>query len=208
MPAQPASRTTDARPGLRSVEPWEYPPRHASAGQSPVAVDEFRSLMSAFPTGVAVITTYGPDGLPRGLTCSSLASVTSEPPTLSVCLTTRGETLRALRARGAFAVNLLHDGGRRAAEVFAKPVSDRFDQVEWRPSPGAGLPWLVRDAFTTADCRVSDLIEVGDHTMVLGEVTGVVQESGTPLLYGVRRFAHWPGGAVPGARPAPEGVAS
>nr|WSW67722.1 flavin reductase family protein [Streptomyces sp. NBC_00995] len=173
-----------------------------------MAVDEFRALMGAFPSGVCVVTTYGPDGLPRGLTCSSLASVTARPPTLSVCLNTDGETLRALRSHGSFAVNLLHDGGRDAAEVFAKPVADRFDQVEWCPSPGAGLPMLVRDAFTTADCHVADLIEVGDHTMVLGEVTGVVQESGTPLLYGARRFAQWPGGAVPAARPSPEGVAS
>lgn len=208
MPAQSAPRTTDPRPGLRSVKPWERPTPPAFPERPPVAVDAFRSLMSAFPSGVAVITTYGPDGLPRGLTCSSLASVTSEPPTLSVCLTSSGETLRALRTHGSFAVNLLHDGGQDAAEVFARPVPDRFERVAWCPTPGAGLPRLVDDAFTTADCRVSDLIEVGDHTMVLGEVTGVVQESGTPLLYGARRFAQWPGGAVPGTRPAPEGVAS
>ncbi|WKX69489.1 flavin reductase family protein [Streptomyces sp. XD-27] len=171
-------------------------------------VADFRALMSAFPTGVAVVTTYGADGRPRGLTCSSLASVTADPPTLSVCLTTRGETLRALRAYGAFAVNLLHHGGQRAAEVFARPAANRFAEVEWCPSPDAGLPWLTRDAFAVADCHVSEWAEVGDHTVVMGEVTAVVQESGAPLLYGARGFAVWPGGEVPGPVPAREGVAS
>ncbi|MEU8916036.1 MULTISPECIES: flavin reductase family protein [Streptomyces] len=165
----------------------------------PVPADDFRSLMGAFPTGVAVITTYGTDDRPRGLTCSSLSSVTTAPPTLSVWLTTRGETLGALREYGAFAVNLLHDRGQRAGEVFAHPVADRFSQVGWRRSPEAGLPWLADDAFAVAECRVTKLVEVSDHTLVVGAVTGVTQDAGTPLLYGVRRFASWPGGEAPAA---------
>ncbi|MFG2092738.1 flavin reductase family protein [Streptomyces sp. NPDC048612] len=173
------------------------PPSAPDTATRPVPADAFRSLMGAFPTGVAVITTYGTDDRPRGLTCSSLASVTTAPPTLSVWLTTRGETLQALRAYGAFAVNLLHERGQRAAEVFAHPVADRFARVGWRRAPDAGLPWLADDAFAVAECRVTQLVEVSDHTLVLGAVTGVTQEAGTPLLYGARRFASWPGGGVP-----------
>lgn len=187
------------RPAVARSSPRPAPPASAA---------DFRALMSAFPTGVAVVTTYGADGRPRGLTCSSLSSVSADPPTLSVCLTTRGETLRALREHGAFAVNLLHHGGQRAARVFARPTENRFGQVVWRPSPGAGLPWLADDAFAVAECAVSALSEIADHTVVIGEVTGVAQEPGVPLLYGARGFAAWPGGMVPGPLAAPEGVAS
>ncbi|AWN28680.1 flavin reductase family protein [Streptomyces libani] len=175
------------------------PPSAPDTATRPVPADDFRSLMGAFPTGVAVITTYGTDDRPRGLTCSSLSSVTTAPPTLSVWLTTRGETLGALREYGAFAVNLLHDRGQRAGEVFAHPVADRFSQVGWRRSPEAGLPWLADDAFAVAECRVTKLVEVSDHTLVVGAVTGVTQDPGTPLLYGARRFASWPGGEAPAA---------
>ncbi|MGH3530178.1 MAG: flavin reductase family protein, partial [Pseudonocardiaceae bacterium] len=51
-----------------------------------VTPDDFRTLMSVFPTGVAVVTTLGQDGSPQGMTCSALASVTPYPPTLLVCL--------------------------------------------------------------------------------------------------------------------------
>ncbi|WP_079193872.1 flavin reductase family protein [Streptomyces sp. CB02923] len=182
-----------AVPDASRLLPWQ----HRDTVGTPVPLDGFRALMSAFPAGVAVITTYGSDGDPRGLTCTSLASVTAEPPILSVCLNTRGETLQALCDRGAFAVNLLHDRARHTAEVFAKPVADRFAHTEWQPSPEAGLPWLTDDAFATAECEVAHLAEIGDHTLVLGLVTGVVRAAGTPLLYGAHRFAAWPGGELP-----------
>ncbi|WP_415947332.1 flavin reductase family protein [Streptomyces sp. KLOTTS4A1] len=183
-------------------------PGSRSGTQPPVSVAGFRDLMGAFPTGVAVITTYGADGRPRGLTCSSLASVTAEPPTVSVGLTTRGETLRALREHGGFAVNLLHRYGRHAAEVFARRSENRFAEVAWAPSPEAGLPWLTEAAFVTADCRVTRLTEVGDHTVVLGEVSDVLRKPGTPLLYGAREFAVWPGGELPPPLPAAGELAS
>ncbi|MFD1832113.1 flavin reductase [Streptomyces desertarenae] len=95
-----------------------------------------------------------------------------------------------------------------ARALFARPAENRFGQVTWRTSPGAGLPWLADDAFAVAECTVSNLSEIADHTAVIGEVTGVAQEPGVPLLYGARGFAAWPGGTVPGSLAAPEGVAS
>ena len=169
------------------------PPGYAST-------DEFRALMSDFPSGVAVVTALQPDGTPRGTTCSSLSSVTLSPPTLLVCLEGRSDTLDAIRAAGQFAVNLLHDCGRRAAETFAAKVPDRFARVGWRPAPGSGLPWLTEDTLALAECRVSGLLETGDHTVVLGRVTHVVRTPGAPLLYGRRQFSHWDPAAL-GAAP-------
>ncbi|MEU7725068.1 flavin reductase family protein [Streptomyces sp. NPDC040724] len=152
----------------------------------------FRSLMSSFPTGVTVVTSTGRDGSPRGVTCSSLSSVSLDPPTLLVSLKTHGSTLDAIRSGGRFAVNLLHARARRTAEVFASPVEDRFAHVSWRPTGAARLPRLVEDAFAVAECAVSSLFDVGDHTVVLGEVAAVDVRPGVPLLYGLREFSAWP----------------
>jgi flavin reductase (NADH) len=151
----------------------------------------YLDLMSAFPTGVAVVTSVDTDGQPRGMTCSSIASATLLPPTLLVCLRIGSGTLEAIAANGGFAVNLLHEGGQRAAEVFSCPDPNRFARVSWRQSR-SGFPWLVDDAFAVAECRVSDVVKVGDHAVVLGEVIEVAQITGIPLLYGLRRFASWP----------------
>jgi flavin reductase (DIM6/NTAB) family NADH-FMN oxidoreductase RutF len=156
------------------------------------SANEYRELMSAFPTGVSVVTAIDGDGRPWGLTCSSLSSVTVDPPTLLVCVTTRSPTLAVVQASGFFAVNLLHSRARRAAQVFATRTADRFAQVEWQRSGPAGLPHLMDDAFATADCRVIGEVAVGDHTVVLGEVGEITQTSDDPLLYGLRRFTAWP----------------
>lgn len=158
-----------------------------------VPTQRYLNLMSAFPTGVAVVTSVDADGTPRGMTCTSLTSATLVPPTLLVCLRIGSGTLDAVRASGRFAVNLLADGGRQAAEVFAGPER-RFERVGWRPSP-CGLPWLLEDAFAVAECRVGGVVDIGDHTAVFGQVTGIEQVTGTPLLYGHRRY---------GALPAPD----
>ncbi|HKT00663.1 MAG TPA: flavin reductase family protein [Rugosimonospora sp.] len=158
------------------------------------SAEEHRTLMSMFPSGVSVVTTTGADGTPYGMTCSSLCSVTLEPPTLLVCLNTRGRTLPAIRARRYFGVNLLHSRARPAAELFARTGLDRFAAVHWEPSPHAGLPWLSADAFALAECRVAAVRVVGSHAVVYGQVVAVDLADDTPLLYGLRRFAGWPAG--------------
>jgi len=155
------------------------------------SLTEYRALMAAFPTGVAVVTAIAADGLPRGLTCTSLASVTLEPPTLLVCLNLRSGTLRAIETNGVFAVNLLHAGAQRAAEVFSTPVPDRFERVAWQPHGSAGVPRLVDDAFALAECRLIDAQQIGDHAIVLGEVASVAHTPAVPLLYGERQFSAW-----------------
>ena len=154
-------------------------------------VDDFRELMSRFPTGVAVVTTMRPDGRPCGMTCSSLVSACLAPPTLLVCLRTDSTTCAAVRARGRFAVNLLGAGGRHAAELFSSARPERFDEVRWELS-AAGLPWLLDGGAGAADCLVVDALAVGDHTVVVGEVLQLATGSGPPLLYGLRRFSAWP----------------
>jgi flavin reductase (DIM6/NTAB) family NADH-FMN oxidoreductase RutF len=156
-----------------------------------VDADEYRTLMSAFPTGVTVVTSSGANGEPRGATCSSMCSVTLTPPTLLVCLTTRSSTLEAIRARGRFAVNLLHSRARRTAEIFSTAVDDRFGMVQWKHLGPAGLPWLIRDAFAVAECGVAGLSTVGSHTVVFGNVVSTHFSPDVPLLYGLRQFSRW-----------------
>lgn len=164
-------------------------PRQPAAGVD--LTGEYRTFMSSFPTGVAVVTALDRHGTPHGLTCTSIASVTLVPPTLSVCLDVRSGTLRAIADQGAFAVNLLHAAGRRAAEVFCSAVADRFSMVAWQPSYLVGLPWLHGDAFALAECRVSGTVPVGDHQIVLGQVVGLINAPENPLLYGRRQFTSW-----------------
>ncbi|XVV00855.1 flavin reductase family protein [Actinosynnema sp. CA-248983] len=103
--------------------------------------------------------------------------------------------------RNGFAVNLLHARGRTAAEVFSRPsTGDRFADVDWTPVGASGLPFLHGHAFAVAECAVAGRTEVGDHTVVFGEVRSIRQAQDVPLLYGLRTFSTWPAPAGPAVR--------
>jgi flavin reductase (DIM6/NTAB) family NADH-FMN oxidoreductase RutF len=159
---------------------------------APATPDEFRTLMSGFPTGVAVVTATDSAGVPRGMTCSSLCGVSLDPPVLLVCLRAGSPTLEAVMGSGTFAVNLLNAEARPTAELFASGDPHRFGKVPWEAGPLAAGPHLVRDAHTVADCAVSWQHTVGDHVTVYGEIRQVTRRGDcVPLLYGLREFRPW-----------------
>lgn len=156
----------------------------------------FRSLMAGHPSGVAVVTTLDAAGDPQGLTCSSLCSVSVEPPLLLVCIANHSRTLAALDSLGLFAVNLLHDSGRDVARHFSSGLGDRFRAVTWAGTKESGMPYLPDDAHTVAECRLHSATVAGDHTIVVGEVFSVDHlVPATPLMYGLRQYAAWPKGS-------------
>ncbi len=53
-----------------------------------VSPEEFRAICGLFPSGVTVVTRRLDDGRPYGMTVSSFASVSLEPPLILVCIDT------------------------------------------------------------------------------------------------------------------------
>ncbi|MFD7507248.1 flavin reductase family protein [Streptomyces sp. NPDC059850] len=160
-----------------------------------VTSGEFRSLMSSFPSGVAVLTSARRDGTPVGLTCSSLCSVSLEPPVLLACVRRASPTLDTILASGVFAVNLLHEHAAPTSELFSSGAPDRFDRVAWQAAAETGVPHLVDEAHTVADCEVRRSETVGDHMVVFGGVLRVrclTPAPPRPLVYGLRRYTGWP----------------
>lgn len=189
------------------VAPQQAPPASPDAPDESAAAGrraDLRPFMAAFPTGVSIVTTLDSDAAPHGLTCSSVASVALEPPTLVVCIRAASPTLAVLLAQGHFALNLLHERARGTSDLFASGAADRFDRTEWRLPLGAGGPHLTEDAHAVADCTVVRTVAFGDHTAVFAEVGRVtVRDDPQPLLYGLRRYALWSEAA---AAPPPAAV--
>jgi flavin reductase (DIM6/NTAB) family NADH-FMN oxidoreductase RutF len=154
--------------------------------------DEFRDMMSGFPSGVSVVTAVGPDGLLRGMTCSSVCSVSLSPPTVVACLRYGSPTLDAVLSSGTFALNLLHSRAESVAVLFASGDPQRFEMTPWVPGPMMGSPHLVKDSHSVADCEVTLTQRVGDHVAVFGRTLLITRhQEYPPLLYGLREFRPW-----------------
>lgn len=139
-----------------------------------VSTSEFFQIMSAFPTGVAIVTTLEQDGTPRGLTTNAVTSVSADPPILLVCVDRSSRTLPALQHSRRFVVNFMRDDCAEICNLFASKADDKFSHVSWKPGLG-GVPVLHEGAVAHAECTTLAEIEVGDHVVVTGLV-----EAGAP----------------------------
>jgi flavin reductase (DIM6/NTAB) family NADH-FMN oxidoreductase RutF len=146
--------------------------------------------MSAFPTGVAVVTTLDAEGEPRGLTTNALCSVSAEPPLLLVSVDKESRTLPALLHSRRFVVNFLAERRDELARLFASKTDDKFAAVTWEPGLG-GMPCLREDSLAYAECETEQELEAGDHVVVTGLVVGgmVPDPASVPILYFRRAYS-------------------
>jgi flavin reductase (DIM6/NTAB) family NADH-FMN oxidoreductase RutF len=146
--------------------------------------EEFRAVMAGVATPVSVVTTLA-DGRPHGTTVSAFASLSMAPPMVLVSLDRGSSLLRRLAVGSAFGVNVLGSEQAPLALAFARTGADKFAGVGWGIDGGAprltGSPgWLA--------CTVAQLVEGGDHVIVLGEVQRAETTAGSPLTYHARTF--------------------
>jgi flavin reductase (DIM6/NTAB) family NADH-FMN oxidoreductase RutF len=141
----------------------------------------FRNLLGRFATGVTVLTLEGPDGRPAGMTANSLASVSLQPPLLSVCVDRQSDLHDLIIAAPGFVVNVLESEQEALARRFAEPHPDRFAGVGYHTGPGGEV--LLDGVLTHIECRRHALFDGGDHSIIVGRVIGGSTGEGRPLLY-------------------------
>src|SRR6202171_3414657 len=144
--------------------------------------------MARLPAGVVVISARTRDTY-RGLTASSLVSISLEPPMVLVGLEREAATRAAVVEGKAFNVSVLT----RSQEFIADRVAGRAPAIDdtWLDVPhrlGAnGIP-LIEGCAAWLECRLIQVHAAGDHDICVGEVTAASAGSGDPLILWDRAF--------------------
>ena len=149
------------------------------------AADDFRHVIGHFASGVTIVTTEL-DGRPFGTTASAVASLSLTPPMVVVCLNRSSETGQAIHRSRAFGVNILSEDQAPLAERFATKGGDRWADVA--RTPGVHGQPLLDDALAQLECRVTEAVDGGTHTLFLAAVDDARALGGTPLAYFRGRF--------------------
>ena len=142
---------------------------------------EFRQLCGYFATGVVVITADGPDGTPAGMTANSFASVSLDPPLVSINVDHANDMNAVLKKATAFAINVLSSGQEAVSRRFAGNRPGRFDGIGYRIDERGFI--LLEGVLATIACDSHSCFEAGDHSIFVGRVVGGGVASGRPLLY-------------------------
>lgn len=153
----------------------DAPPAVQSAAQThlaarPVTLDpaEYRKALSCFATGVTVVTAHW-QGCDWGMTCNSFSSVSLEPRLVLWSIRKAASSLDAFTRSGGFTVSVLSSGQEAVARQFATgDMAARFAgvpttrQANQRQRLNAAVAWF--------DCELHQLVDAGDHHIVIGQV--------------------------------------
>jgi (E)-2-((N-methylformamido)methylene)succinate hydrolase len=151
---------------------------------TPVATIDPRDLRTAFGTfmtGVTVVTTRETNGNLRGFTANSFSSVSLEPPLLLICLSKAAASSDAFSTARRFAVNILAENQKDISGIFASKRPDKFTGLDWNEGPD-GTPVLAGVA-AWFECLRHEIIDAGDHIILIGRVTNYAHNTASPLGY-------------------------
>jgi flavin reductase len=119
-----------------------------------------------------------------------MSSVSADPPMLLVCIKRSNLVATAIEQNRHFCVNLLAARHRHLSQVFAGQAQasggDRFADGDWRTSD-CGAP-VLSGALATFECQVMKQIDLGSHTVYVGQVLRCSHQDGAPLLYHHRQY--------------------
>ncbi|OMQ16811.1 flavin reductase [Modestobacter sp. VKM Ac-2676] len=145
---------------------------------------DFREVMAGVATPVSVVTSMA-DGLPHGTTVSAFASLSMSPPMVLVSLDRGSELLVLIRECRRFGVNVLGADQSWLALAFArKGGTGKFEGIRWEADQD--LPRLRRAGWLA--CEADQIVDGGDHVLVLGRVVAAETSTGQPLTYHGRLF--------------------
>ena len=150
----------------------------------PLTAFEAKSLRNAFGsfmTGVTVVTTMEPNGAPRGFTANSFTSVSLDPPLLLICIAETASSCAVFSRTPGFVVNILAEDQKDVSGIFASKRPDKFAEVSWTTSAN-GQP-VIDGSLSWFDCARREVIEAGDHIILLGAIRDFDTRDANPLGY-------------------------
>jgi flavin reductase (DIM6/NTAB) family NADH-FMN oxidoreductase RutF len=149
-----------------------------------VDIDPIMETLELFPYGLYIIGSRGSDNI-NGMMADWVMQVSFSPRLVACSLERNSTTLRNVRETGFFTINVLHSADRALAVHFAQPrnaskiegrsegasarIYDKMADVPHAPGEVTECPVLT-EALAFLECQVVELVEAGDHVVVIASV--------------------------------------
>ncbi len=152
----------------------------------------FRNVMGRYPTGVTLVAGLDEQGEPLGMVVGTLTSVSLDPPLVAFLPSKTSSSWAKMRHLRRVCINVLAADQEALCRTFAsKAVEDKWAGVAWHPAP-SGAP-VIEGSVAWIDCEIEEVLERGDHYIVLTRVEGMAAaRSVSPLTFvrgGYGRFS-------------------
>jgi len=155
------------------------------------------------PTPVWVIGSYDKEGKPNVMTSSWVGICSSKPASLMTCLREATYTHGNIMERKAFTVNIASESLAHMAAYVGRVSGrnvDKFQKTGLTPvkSTLVDAPY-IKEFPLVVECQLTKTVEVGSHTMFIGEIKDVkadkpiLSETGVPDVEKLKPFVFTPG---------------
>ncbi|MFJ7936041.1 flavin reductase family protein [Sporosarcina sp. NPDC096371] len=143
----------------------------------------FRNAMGSFATGVTVITTEIAEEV-YGMTANAFMSISLNPKLVAISIGEHARMHQYIKDAKQFAINILSSDQQMVSKQFAGQVN-----LESKIPFGSykGLP-ILEDALAVVTCQLHCDYVVGDHTIFIGQVTGIKLEQKEPLVFSQGKY--------------------
>lgn len=143
--------------------------------------DRLRHVVGAFPTGVTAVAAVV-DGSSVGMAANSFASVSLDPPLVSVCVAHTSTTWPTLRRAPRLGVSVLGAEQAQAGRRLAQRGIDRFRDLGWRCTDTGAV--LLDGVSAWLECDIDAEHRAGDHDIVVLRVHDLDADHGVhPLVF-------------------------
>ena len=150
---------------------------------------DYRKALSCFATGVTVITSRWQDS-DWGMTCNSFASVSLEPRLVLWSIRKAATSLEAFTQSSGFSVNVLSQPQQPLARQFASgDMAARFAGVDVVRQSSDRL--RLTQALAWFDCSLHQLVDAGDHHIVIGQVQDFGWRDADALMFFRSQFGQF-----------------
>ncbi len=130
-----------------------------------------KTALRMIPYGIYVLTAEDSDGQVGSATVNWVTQTSFAPPMVVVGVKADSGAYAILKSAGHFALNMLGKGQQGLAFAFFKPAERDGHTISGEPfrSGSSGAPLLL-NAQASVECKVVEIVEKGDHHIVIGEV--------------------------------------
>ena len=140
-----------------------------------------RQALGSFPTGVTVVSCLDKNKNPLGFTANSFTSVSLDPKLISICIDKESFNIDSFSITKHFAISVLSENQQSISTIFATPNEDRFKNIDWSTEE-TGSP-IITNAVAWFDCNTQQVVDAGDHLILIGNIIAFDSTPKTPLMY-------------------------
>lgn len=133
--------------------------------------DAKKAVLRMIPYGIYVLTADDGKGNVAAATVNWVTQTAFAPPLVVVGVKTDSGAYQAVKSAKAFALNMLGKESKGLAFTFFKPAAVADGKISGQAyrKGTTGAP-LLEAAAGAVECKVTTIVEQGDHHIVVGEV--------------------------------------